>query len=95
MLQRGLLYILVSSISIIMERTIQYYLIESQDYANINRVWDWCQYSGRDVPMYKTRISGSSTGWVVELDPKDKSTTFFLLNFSHLVTAINAPRYYR
>ena len=83
------------SISISMERTIQYYLIESLDYANINRVWDWCQYSGRDVPMYKTRISAGSTGWVVELDPADKASTFFLLNFSHLVTAINAPRYYR
>jgi len=76
-----------------MERTITYYLIESSDYDKINRIWDWCQYSGRDIPMYKTRIAKGSTGWVVELDPTDKASSFFLLNFSHLVTAINAPLY--
>jgi hypothetical protein len=73
--------------------TIQHYIIETHDYAHINRVWDWCQYSGRDIPMYKTRVSAGHIAWVVELDPTDKSSTFFLLNFSHLVTAITAPYY--
>lgn len=75
-----------------MERTITYYLVESNDYGTINRIWDWCQYSGRDIPMYKTRISKGSTGWVVEC-PTDKIQSMFLLNFAQWVTSINPPYY--
>lgn len=89
--QRGLVYI-HPSISISMERTINYYLVESSDYERINRIWDWCQYSGRDIPMYKTRIAKSTTGWVVEC-PTDRIQTAFLLNFSQWVTHISAPYY--
>ena len=91
-LQRGLYYT-HTSISIIMERTIQYYLIETHNYDHINRMWDWCQFQGRDIPMYKTRISKGSTAWVVEC-PTDRVQTAFLLNFAHWVCPISAPRIY-
>ena len=70
----------------------QYYLIETNNYDHINRMWDWCQFSGRDVPMYKTRVSRGSIGWVVEC-PTDRTQTAFLLNFSQWVCEINAPMY--
>ncbi len=75
-----------------MERTINYYLVESNDYAKINRIWDYCNYSGHNLSMYKTRITLASTGWVVELDNSPRQTAF-LLNFGHLVTRIGAPYY--
>lgn len=75
-----------------MERTIQHYLIESSDYAHINRIWDWCQYSGRDLPMYRARITKGTVGWVVEC-PTDRTQTAFLLNFSQHVTAISSTYY--
>ncbi len=76
-----------------MERTISYYLIESDDYLVLDSIWQWCQYSGRDIPMYTTRITSLTTGWVVELAEDDPATTFFLLNFGHRVSAIAAPYY--
>lgn len=75
-----------------MERTINYYLIESSDYDKINRIWDYCQNGSKDIPMYKTRLTPSLTGWVVEL-PTDKTQTAFLLNFAHLVTLVGKPYY--
>jgi hypothetical protein len=75
-----------------MERTITYYLVESSDYAVINRVWDWAQYSGRDIPMYKTRITQGTIGWVVEC-PNTSEQTWFLLNFGHLVTELSSTYY--
>ena len=71
---------------------IQYYIIETHDYEDINSIWLWCQFSGRDIPMYKTRISRGSTGWVVEC-PTDRTQTAFLLNFAHWVCPITAPYY--
>ena len=75
-----------------MERTINYYLVDSSDYSKINRIWDYCQYSGRDLSMYKTRITVAQTGWVIELEDSPQQTAF-LLNFGHLVTKISAPYY--
>ena len=77
-----------------MERAISnYYLIESSDYTIINRVCDYCNYQGKNIPMYKTRLTTTSTGWVVELPIDSKTTTAFLLNFSHIVTLITRPFY--
>jgi hypothetical protein len=70
--------------------TKEFYLIETSNYDHINRIWDWCQFSGRDIPMYKTRIGAGLVGWVVELD-SSSTRTIFLLNFSHWVCAINPP----
>lgn len=42
--------------------------------------------------MYKTRVTSSSTGWVVELDNSPIQTAF-LLNFAQYVTKISAPYY--
>ena len=63
------------------------YTIDTRDYAVINRMWDLCQYSGHDIPMYKTRITESNIAWVVDL-AEDKYTTRFLLEFSQWVTPI-------
>ena len=76
-----------------MERAIQYYLIETNNYDHINRMWDWCQFQGRDIPMYKTRIAKGQIGWVIEC-PTDRTQTAFLLNFAHWVCPITAPRIY-
>jgi hypothetical protein len=81
------------TISTIMERTIQYYLVDTNNYDHINRMWEWCQFQGRDVPMYKTRVSVGTLGWVVEC-PTDRVQTAFLLNFSHWVCPISAPYYH-
>lgn len=67
------------------------YLIETHDYAHINRIWDHCQYQGRDIPMYRTRIAQGLVSWVVELND-DKYATRFLLEFSHWVTRIADQR---
>lgn len=72
--------------------SVNYYLIETLDYTKINRIWDWCNYQGRTIAMYKTRLTVSSTGWVVEL-PNNKVQTAFLLNFGHYVTKVGRPYY--
>lgn len=84
--------ILYPMLNTIMERAISYFLIESSDYSKINRVWDYCNYQGRNLSMYRTRLSPSSTGWVVEL-PDDKTQTAFLLNFAQFVTKVGKPYY--
>ena len=76
-----------------MAKDIEYYLIETSNYDHINRIWDWCQFQGRDIPMYKTRVSRGTTAWVVEC-PTDRVQTAFLLNFAHWVCPITAPRTY-
>ena len=81
-----------NTISNVMERTVNYYLILSSDYHVLNRIWDYCCYSGRDIAMYKTRLSVSEVGWVVELDDS-KVRTAFLLNFSEHVTCVGRPYY--
>ena len=68
-----------------------YYHVNTQDYDNINRIWAWCQYMGRDIPMYRTRISAGYIGWVVEC-PDAPIQSMFLLNFSSWVTEIREPR---
>jgi len=72
-------------------KDIQYYLLETSNYDHINRVWDWCQYSGRDVPMYRTRVGQGIIGWVVELEDAPVRS-LFLLQFSSWVCAITALR---
>jgi hypothetical protein len=57
------------------------YHITTGDYSHINRIWDWCQYTGRDIPMYRCRLGMGNIGWVVEVSGKIE--TVFLLNFSH------------
>ena len=76
-----------------MERTINYYLVESTDSNTIERIWHYCNYQGQEIAMYKTRVTFGSTGWVVEL-PDTKIQTAFLLNFGHWVTKISAPYYH-
>ena len=71
---------------------IEYYLIQTTNYDHLNRMWDWCQFQGRDVPMYRTRIGQSSTGWVIELEDTP-ARSLFLLQFSNWVTAIGKPYY--
>ena len=71
---------------------LQYYIIESTNYDHIDRIWFWCQYSGRDLPMYRTRITQSLIAWVVEC-PTDRTQTAFLLNFAKWVSPINPPLY--
>ena len=100
MLQRGLLLYSLDSIYTIaraqgqMAKDIEYYLVETTNYDHINRVWDWCQFQGRDIPMYKTRISAGTIGWVIELEDSPVRS-IFLLNFSHWVCSIGAPYLHR
>ena len=72
---------------------LEYYILETTNYDHINSVWMWCQFSGRDIPMYKTRLSASHTAWVIEI-PSTSVETLFLLNFSHWVSPIKKPSYY-
>ena len=85
-------FLAFNTISNVMERTVNYYLIESSDYSVLNRIWDYCCYSGRDIAMYKTRLTVAEVGWVVELHG-DRVQTAFLLNFSHHVTRVARPYY--
>lgn len=75
-----------------MERTINYFLVETSDYSKIERIWHYCNYTGKTISMYKTRISKGSTGWVVELEDSPLQTAF-LLTWGHLVSKISAPYY--
>lgn len=72
---------------------VEYYVVDTANYDHINRMWDWCQFQGRDIPMYKTRLSRGVTAWVVEI-PSSSVETVFLLNFSKWVSAIKKPSYY-
>ena len=67
------------------------YTIDTRDYTVINRMWDLCQYSGRDIPMYRTRLSQGVIAWVVELED-DQYATRFLLEFSSYVTHVSSIR---
>lgn len=69
------------------------YMISTSDYDTINRIWFYTQYQSLDIPMYKSRISSSTTAWVVELDSSNKQSSMFLLNFSSFVTEIAATYY--
>lgn len=71
---------------------IVYYTISTADLDHINRVWDWCQYSGRSIPMYKTRLGLGVIAWVCEV-PCNKVQTLFLLNFSQWVAEVKKPSY--
>ena len=64
------------------------YLIEN----NLDRIFMWAQYHD-NVPCYKTRITQSQTGWVIELNKSDKNHSLFLLEFSHSVTNIIGTYY--
>jgi hypothetical protein len=72
--------------------TTQYYLIETSNYDYLDRIWMWCQFSGRDIPMYKTRIGLGHIGWVVELEDTPV-LSLFLLQFSSWVSPIKKPSY--
>jgi hypothetical protein len=73
-------------------RAVEYYLVQTTNYDHINRMWLWCQFEGRSVPMYRTRISLSNTGWVIELEDTPVRS-LFLLQFSSWVSAIGKPYY--
>jgi hypothetical protein len=64
------------------------YAVLSQDYTVVNRLWDLCQNSGRDLPMYRTRITSSEISWVIELDDSAWSTRI-LLEHSGSLTCID------
>lgn len=68
------------------------YAIETSDYVRINRIWDLCQYSGRNVPMYRARLSAGWISWVVELDDSSWSTRI-LLEHSEYLTCLTGTDY--
>ena len=70
----------------------RYYLIESSDYDLINRIWFYAWGQEPDIIMYKTRITISHTGWVVECT-NTKYESMFLLQFGSYVNQIGAPYY--
>jgi len=72
--------------------TVQYYTIDTSNYDHINRIWTWCQYSGRDIPMYKTRLGFGVIAWVCAV-PDSSVESLFLLNFSSWVSPIKKPSY--
>lgn len=72
---------------------VEYYAIETTNWDHIDRMWMWCQFSGRNLPMYKTRLSASHTAWIVEV-PASSVQSMFLLNFSSWVSLIKKPNYY-
>ena len=69
-----------------------YYLLECDDHT-IERIWHYCNYTGKDIAMYRTRITQHQIGWVVELDPGSPLTSLFLLQWSQYITHISAPYY--
>jgi hypothetical protein len=75
-----------------MERTI--YLIDSRDPNITDKIWHYTQYSGlvESIPMYKTRITAGTTGWVVELSDNAQHS-LFLLNYSRYCTQITGTYY--
>ena len=62
-------------------------MINTNNYDVLNRIWDYTQYKGASIPMYRTRISASTTAWIVEL-PDSKLRTAFLLQFGQYVTSV-------
>lgn len=91
MLQRGLivivLYTLIPGAPV---NSINYYVIDTVNYDHINRVWDWCQNQGRNIPMYRTRVALGQISWLVEC-PSTSVQSMFLLNFSQWVSQISPP----
>lgn len=81
--QRGLCYIHIYTYTYM-----DLYLITSSDYCILNRLWYYTQYQGLSIPMYRTRISRSDTGWVIELDPSSKQSSLLLLQFGEHLTSI-------
>ena len=73
--------------------TCSLYMITTRDYRAIDRIWYYTQYQALDIPMYKSRISSSTTAWVVELDLNSSKSSMFLLQFGDLVTSIAATYY--
>lgn len=68
------------------------YTINRTDWEFLERVWDYCQNSGYDIPMYKTRLNAYTTAWVVEL-LDNKIATMFLLRFGQYVTNVMGTYY--
>ena len=64
------------------------YLIEN----NLDSIFMWAQ-NHNNVPCYKTRITQSQIGWVIELNKADKNHSLFLLEYSHSVTNIMGTYY--
>lgn len=75
------------------ERTVALYTIDRSDWAYLERVWDYCQNQGRNIAMYKTRLTPSYTAWVVELPRDSKYTTMFLLQFGGHCTNVMGTYY--
>ena len=69
-----------------------YYLISAPS-SIIERIWHYCNYQGHSIVMYRTRISFSHVGWVVEFDDSDPLQSLFLLQWSSWVSAIAEPYY--
>lgn len=57
----------------------------------LERVWAFAQYKSLD--MYKTRITQSWVGWVIEV-PEGPMNTRFLLEFSQLSELLTGSLYY-
>ena len=70
-----------------------YYMLESSSNDVLNRIWDWVQSTHDELIMYKTRVSSSTTAWIIEC-PTNKMQSFFLLQFSRYVSEISRPTYY-
>lgn len=64
------------------------YAVNAGDYATLNRLWDYCQNSGLDIPMYRSRLSASWISWVV-LVPDTAQGSLLLLQFSDILTSLS------
>ena len=59
---------------------------------HLDRLWTFCQCQGRDIPMYRGRITLHKVGWVIGPMSESESTRF-LLEFSHSVDSISGTYY--
>lgn len=65
------------------------YQITTSDYAVLNSIWLYTQYSGLDIPMYRTRLYKGYIEWVVVL-PNSSVRTWFLLQYSQYVVSVRS-----
>jgi hypothetical protein len=68
------------------------YIITTNSDHILNTIWYYTQYQGLEIPMYKARISRSSTSWVVEV-PDTKQGTWMLLNYGNYLEPIKTLYY--
>ena len=62
------------------------YLLDTTNRSVIERIWEYCQNSGQEIPMYRSRVGFGRVAWVVE--PTERQATLFLIAFGQWAVSI-------